>query len=131
MTTYYGINQYKEVGFFRSDLDMRNGGTVFVNLGEEFTIVGYNIDGIEIGGAFVANLGIINDGQALFSAQKWAEDGWAVVKPIEVLSSEELRKLLARFQYRPLMEYIGGELEEDDAEDLSMIPSVDEDDMPF
>lgn len=131
MTTYYGINQYKEVGFFRSDLDMRNGGVVFVNLGEEFTIVGYNIDGIEIGGAFVANLGTINDGESFFSAQKFAEDGWAVVKPIEVFSNDGLTKLLAATVNAQLTEYIGGVKEDDDTVDLSMIHSVDEDEMPF
>lgn len=129
--TYYVINNNhgEEVGYFKSNLDLTEGGSVFAGL-QDFVIIGYSSDEIKIGG-LVIDLGVINNISDLYSTQKWAEDGWQVVRPVEVLSSEELRKILARFQYRPLMEYIGGELEEDDAEDLNMIPSVDEDDMPF
>lgn len=129
MMYYYVINNYKEVGFFKSDLAMRNGGLIFTGLGEEFTIVGYSTNKIEIRG-FVADLGTINGEENFFSAKKFAEDGWAVIKPIEVFDTEELAKLLTATVNAQLAEYIGG-VELTDTEDLSVIHNMDDDEMPF
>lgn len=130
---YYIVNtnDSEEFGFFKSNLDMKNGGSVFAGL-QDFIIVGYSVDEIKIGGLII-DLGTINDVSDFFSAQKWTEDGWQVIKPVEVHREEGVKELYRKFQYKPLMEYIGGSLNSDnDAEDLNMIPKMDEDDeMPF
>lgn len=128
--TYYVVNNNftEEVGFFKSGVDMKNGGSVFAGL-QDFIIVGYSVDEIKIGGLII-DLGVINDSD-FFSAQKWAEDRWEVVNPVEVHRKEDVQELYRKFQYKPLIEYIGGELD-DDTEDISMVPAdVDEDEMSF
>ena len=72
MMYYYIVNNYKEVGFFKSNIDMKDGGTVFAGL-QRFEIVGYSSDEIKIGGLAI-DLGIVDDASDFFSAQKWAED---------------------------------------------------------
>lgn len=129
MMYYYVVNDYKEVGFFKSDVDMSGGGSVFAEL-QDFTIVGYSVDEIKING-FVIDLGTI-DVSSFFSAQKLAEDGWRIVSPIEVHGEEDVKELYRKFQYKPLAEYVGG-VEPDITyiRGLSMVPDVDEDDLPF
>ena len=132
MMYYYvmNIDHVEEVGYFMSDVNMSEGGSVSVGL-QDFAIVGYSSDEIKIGGLAI-DLGVINDVSDFFSAQKWAEDGWQVIKPVEVSKEEDVKELYRKFQYKPIMEYIGGGLSSDDAEDLNMIPKMDEDDeMPF
>lgn len=132
MMYYYvmNIDHVEEVGYFMSDVNMSEGGSVSVGL-QDFAIVGYSSDEIKIGGLAI-DLGVINDVFDFFSAQKWAEDGWRVIKPVEVSKEEDVKELYRKFQYKPIMEYIGGGLSSDDAEDLNMIPKMDEDDeMPF
>lgn len=131
---YYVINKNfeEEVGFFKSDLDMRAGGSLFAKLTEDFIIVGYSVDDIEVNGFHVDDLGIINDDSVFFSAEKWREDGWAVIKPVEVFDAGELAKLISATVNAQLAEYIGGGVkEDDDTGGLSMVPDVDEDEMPF
>ena len=131
MMYYYVVNHAEEVGLFKSDLDMKDGGSVFAGL-HDFTIVGYSVDKIEIGGLII-DLGIINDDSVFFSAEKWREDGWAVIKPVEVFDADELAKLISATVNAQLAEYIGGGVkEDDDTEDLRMIPDVEEDEgLPF
>ncbi len=133
--TYYAVNRNfaEEISLFRSNMDMRTGGSLFAKLTEDFIIVGYSADDIEVNGFYVDDLGIINDDSVFFSAEKWAEDGWAVIKPVMVLDADELRKLLAATVNTRLTEYVGGiEQDDTDAEDLSMIPDVEEDEgLPF
>lgn len=128
---YYVINGHEEVGFFKSDLAMKDGGSVCYDLTDEFTIIGYSVNEIKIDGLFV-DLGVIDDNRQFHSAQQWAENGRAIIKPIEVWTKDDVQELYRKFQYKPLMEYIGGELEPVDFEDLSMIPKMmDENDLPF
>lgn len=102
----YIVNNYKEVGFFKSNIDMKDGGTVFAGL-QTFEIIGYSSDEIKIGGLAI-DLGIVDDASDFFSAQKWAEDGWRVVTPVEVSKEEDVKELYQKFQSTPVMEYVGG-----------------------
>ena len=129
--TYYVINNNhgEEVGYFKSNLDLTEGGSVFAGL-QDFVIIGYSSDEIKIGG-LVIDLGVINNISDLYSTQKWAEDGWQVVMAVEVHKEEEVKELYRKFQSTPAMEYIGGVDLGNDTEDLSIIPKMDEDEMTF
>lgn len=129
--TYYVINNNhgEEVGYFKSNLDLTEGGSVFAGL-QDFVILCYSADEIKIGG-LVIDLGVVNNISDLYSTQEWVEDGWQIVKPVEVHEEEDVKELYRKFQSTPAMEYIGGVDLGNDTEALSMIPKMDEDDMPF
>lgn len=99
------------VRYFESDMDLRNGGSFYPRgkYGGDFIIVGYSTHRIyQIDTPIrIVDFGVINDPEAVCSAQQWADKEWVLVEPIKVGTGHELRLLVEKLQDAPLMEYIG------------------------